>query len=156
IVLVVVVLFYADVRAFEEDSNQIDITRQVLQGMDGVLSSVKDAETSERGYLITNDKAYLAPYNAAVKALPAQMEALSRAAAAAHREETLVAHIRSLVNEKMAELKRTIEAQDQEGFEAAQAIVRTEEGKLAMDELRAASALLTSSEYVDLFSRTRA
>jgi len=156
IVLVVVVLFYADFRAFEDATAQIDVTRQLLQGTDAVLSSVKDAETSQRGYLITNDKNYLAPYNAAVKALPRQLDELSRAASAAGREVSQVARIRTLVDAKMEELKLTIQAQDQRGEAAAQAIVQTEEGRLTMDELRAASALVSSGEYVSLFERTRA
>jgi CHASE3 domain sensor protein len=47
IVLVVVVLFYADFRAFEDATTQIDVNRQLLQGTEAVLSSVKDAETSQ-------------------------------------------------------------------------------------------------------------
>jgi PAS domain S-box-containing protein len=156
IVLVVVVLFYADFRAFEDATTQIDVTRQLLEGTDAVLSSVKDAETSERGYLITNDKTYLAPYNAAVKALPRQLDDLSRAAAAAHREESQVVRIRSLVAAKMTELKLTIAVEDRHDFTGPRAIVQTEEGRLTMDELRAACALLASGEYVSLFDRTRA
>jgi PAS domain S-box-containing protein len=156
IVLVVVVLFYADFRAFEDATAQIDVTRQLLQGTDAVLSSVKDAETSERGYLITRDNAYLAPYNAAVHALPRQLDDLARAAAAAHREESQVTRIRSLVDAKMAELKQTVETQQRQDFPGPQAIVETEEGRLIMDQLRAACALLASGEYVSLFDRTRA
>jgi PAS domain S-box-containing protein len=155
IVLVVVVLFYADFRAFEDATNQIDVNRRLLQGTEAVLSSVKDAETSERGYLITGDKAYLGPYNAAVKNLPHQLDDLTQAAADAKREGTQVTRIRSLVDRKMEELKLTIDAQDRGGPLAAQGIVRTEEGKLTMDELRAACALVESSEYVSLFNRTR-
>ncbi len=156
VLVVVVVLFYADFRAFEDATTQIDVTRQLLQGTDAVLSSVKDAETGQRGYLITNDKTYLGPYNAAVKALPRQLDDLSRAAAAAHREESQVVRIRSLVAAKMTELKLTIEVQERQDFSGPRAIVQTEEGRLTMDELRAACALVASGEYVSLFDRTRA
>ena len=36
-------------------------------------STVKDAETGERGYLLTGDKTYLAPYNAALTRIRAEM-----------------------------------------------------------------------------------
>ncbi len=79
-----------------------------------------------------------------------------RALATSHREVSQVDRIRALVNEKMAELKQTIETQDRQGSAAAQAIVQTEEGRLTMDAAARACALVASGEYVSLFDRTHA
>ena len=151
IVIVIVVLFYADWRAFQNAASQVDQTRQLEQQTDGILASITDAETAQRGYLLTGDRKYLTPYEKAVVDLPRELDALAGTAAAAQRQVKQVAWIRSLIETKMAELKRTIELQDQEGVDAALALVRTDEGRLTMDEVRSAGKVLMSAEYLSLY-----
>jgi len=40
-------------------------THEVLTGLEGLLSGIKDAETGQRGYVITGESRYLEPYNTA-------------------------------------------------------------------------------------------
>ena len=47
---------------------------KVLENQEQVLSNLKDAETGQRGFIITNDKRYLEPYDSAVKYLKTEME----------------------------------------------------------------------------------
>ena len=51
----------------------------------------------------------------------------------------------------MADLKRTIDVRDQEGAEAAMALMRTDEGRLTMEEVRSACKVLLSTEYMSLY-----
>jgi CHASE3 domain sensor protein len=46
----------------EEASDHRRNSRDVIEAADGVLSDLKDAETSQRGYSLTGDEAYLQPY----------------------------------------------------------------------------------------------
>jgi PAS domain S-box-containing protein len=151
IVGVIVVLFYVDWRAFQAAARQVDETRQLQQQTDTLLSSITDAETGQRGYLLTGDRQYLAPYVKAVADLPREIDMLSRTAATARREVRQVAYIQTLINEKMADLKRTIDVRDQEGAEAAMALMRTDEGRLTMEEVRSACKVLLSTEYMSLY-----
>ena len=82
---------------------------------------------------------------------PGQLSTLARTAAAAHREEKQVAYIQSLIRDKMADLKRTIDVRDQAGADAALALMRTDEGRLTMDEVRSAAKVLLSTEYMSLY-----
>src|SRR5215210_4264792 len=50
-------------------------TNQVIAQLEAILSTVKDAETGQRGYLITGELAYLEPYQSAVRRLDGQVEA---------------------------------------------------------------------------------
>ena len=68
---------------------------------------------------LTGDRKYLAPYEKAVAALPGELSVLAATAAAAHREIKQVAYIQTLIHDKMADLKRTIDVRDQVGDEAA-------------------------------------
>jgi PAS domain S-box-containing protein len=151
IVFVVVVLFYVDWRSFRAASTQVDQIRQLQQQTDNLLSSITDAETGERGYLLTGDRQYLAPYEKAVTALPGELSVLAATAAATHREVKQVGYIQSLIHDKMADLKRTIDVRDQAGDEAALALMRTDEGRLTMDAVRLACRALLNSEYMSLY-----
>jgi PAS domain S-box-containing protein len=151
IVLVIVVLFYADWRRYNYATTQSDQTRLFIAQTNLLLSSVKDAETGQRGYLLTGDRKYLAPYEKAAALLSNRLDDLTRTATTTRREINQVALIRSLVNTKMAELKHTIEVRDLEGDEAAMAFLRSGDGTLAMDEVRTNCALLVSFEQARLF-----
>jgi PAS domain S-box-containing protein len=156
IVLVIVVLFYADWRAYQNATRQSDEAQQFIRQTNSLLSSIKDAESGQRGYLLTGDRKYLGPYEKAVSGIPRELDDLAKTAQTAPREATQVARIRSLVNDKLAELKKTIEARDLEGDEAALAIMRTGEGRLTMDEVRAAGAVLVSREQAGLYGTDKA
>src|SRR5690349_17748056 len=54
----------------------VERTYDVIDTSRAVLSLVQDAETGQRGYLITNDDAYLTPYRAAIEAIPKQLQRL--------------------------------------------------------------------------------
>lgn len=151
IVLIIGVIFYVDWRAFQAAARQVDETRQLQQQTDTLLSSITDAETGERGYLLTGDAKYLAPYQKAVADLPGELVKLANTAAAAHREVRQVAYLQTLVRDKMSDLKRTITVRDEAGAEAALALMRTDEGRLTMEEVRSACKVLLSTEYFSLY-----
>ncbi|HEX4274676.1 MAG TPA: PAS domain S-box protein [Bryobacteraceae bacterium] len=156
IVLVIAVLFYADWRAFQNASKQLDETRQLQQQTDLLLSSITDAETGQRGYLLTGDAQYLAPYDKAVADLPKELDQLARTAAAANREVKQVQFMQMLIRDKMSELKRTIDVRDDQGADAALALMRNDEGRLAMNEVRSAGKVLLSGEYMSLYELEKA
>lgn len=155
IVLVIVVLFYFDWRAYQKATRQSDETQQFIGEMNNLQSSVKEAESAQRGYLLTGDRKYLAPYEKAASEIPKELDDLTRTAANVPREKQQVAGIRSLVLDKLAELKKTIEVRDLEGDEAAMAIMRTGEGRLTMDEVRSVGNMLVRREQAELYNSDR-
>jgi CHASE3 domain sensor protein len=52
--------------------------REVIAQSAQLLSTLKDAETGQRGFTITGDEKYLEPYNAAVARLPEELNTLKR------------------------------------------------------------------------------
>ncbi len=155
IVLVIVVLFYVDWRSYQKATQQSDETRQFIRETNNLLSSVKDAEGGQRGYLLTGDRNYLTPYEKAVSQIPKELDDLTRTAATVPRETKQVANLRSLVIDKLAELKRTIEVRDLEGDEAAMAVMRDGEGRLTMDEVRSEGSILVGREQAALYETNR-
>ncbi|MBS9478778.1 sensor histidine kinase [Ancylobacter radicis] len=101
-------------------------------------SLLQDAETGQRGYLLTSDEAYLAPFRQAVERLGTQVETFTRAADADPVASRLAPSLVTTAQTKVAELQRTIDMAQAGQVQAAVEEVRTDRGKELMDEARAA------------------
>ncbi|MEO7145447.1 MAG: CHASE3 domain-containing protein, partial [Bryobacteraceae bacterium] len=155
ILLVLVVLFYSDWRAFQSATRDAGQTRQILQATHALLASLTDAENGQRGYLLTGDRRYLTPFESAEAKLPVELRDLSAAAAASSRYLPDVARVETLTREKLAEVKQTIAARDHESPAAALAIVRTDHGQRTMGEIRSICSTIMSAETESLTTRSR-
>ncbi len=62
----------------KEKEERVVFTHEVLDTLDTLLSTMKDAETGQRGYRITGDPAFLKPYQAAIGQIQGQYEQLRR------------------------------------------------------------------------------
>ena len=155
LVLVSAVLTYRAWAAFERNRQEAQLTRQVVDGTTALLSSLKDAEAGQRGFLLTGSDLYLEPYRHALAEIPANLDALARLESGRdpvqlRRVETL----KPLVRAKMDELAQTIELRRSQGLDPALAIVRTDRGKAAMDRIRAICAEIQTASY-DLLGQQR-
>ncbi len=93
-----------------------------------LFSDLQDAETGQRGYLLTSDPKYLQPYEAAL----ARVQLDKRALANSGLGEDARRHIAS----KLAELAQTVALVRAGDVQQALAIVRTDRGKAEMDAIR--------------------
>lgn len=103
-----------------------------------VLRLLQDAETGQRGFLITGEESYLRPYEEAIRTLDGDIDRMREMAPrlAGQTLRDSVNALEPLVDEKLAELRDTIEARRREGFNAAQVLVRSNRGMKAMNEIR--------------------
>ncbi len=111
-------------------------TNEVLKGLDELLSGMKDAETGQRGYVITGEARYLEPYQGAREVVDQKQKSLRELTADNPIQQQRLAAIEPLVNSKFAELQDTIDLRKTKGFEAAAQEVLTDKGKNAMDSIR--------------------
>src|SRR5262245_23907041 len=59
-----------------QQQHQIDETTIIQEMLAQILAFLVDAETGERGFIITGEETYLEPYNNATRVIPIQMERL--------------------------------------------------------------------------------
>jgi PAS domain S-box-containing protein len=156
LVIVLAVLAWVDWRASKTAVVETSQIRQILQTSLAFLSVLKDAETGQRGYLLTGDARYLTPYRAAVSALPHRMTDLLWAGQAVKRPPAELAEIQQLTRSKLEELRLSILARDQEGPGAALAIVRTDQGRETMDRIRQIMGGIEREESDVLLKTTQA
>ncbi len=105
----------------------------ITHRLDQFLSTLKDAETGQRGYLLTADDKYLAPYNQSVATVRKEMDSLRASAAAGDLPAADVDRLQALTEEKLGELEKTLKLKRDGSTEGAMAIVRSDEGRLFMD-----------------------
>ena len=150
ILLVVSWLSYQDWSAFQRSAPQVQHSRQLLQQVEDTLSSIRDVESGERGFVLTGDTQYLDAYNVAVAALPSELNKLRALAAAEPALRTRVLTLDSLISEKLSELKETVALRQNEGFKAALKVVETNRDKHSMDDIRQIGVDLQNEVYTDL------
>ncbi len=108
-----------------------------VDALNVVLSTLKDAETGQRGYLLTGNSTYLSPYTSATGRVDGQLADLDARVNEGLLAKDDVSRLRELCHEKMAELKLTIDQQRGPGGAAeALATVKSNVGKQTMDDIR--------------------
>ena len=155
ILLVVSFLSYQDWSAFQRSAPQVQHSRALLQQIEQTLSSIRDAESGQRGFVLTGDPQYLDAYHAAVAALPTELNKLRELVAVEPALRTRVATLSSLISEKLAELQETVALRQDQGFKAALAEVETNRGKQAMDDVRRVGLDLQNEVYSGLMQGIR-
>ena len=99
------------------------------------LSALKDAETGQRGYVITGNGDFLQPYLAVRDRIPARLEQLQQLAKADARADSLQ-ELTPLVIAKMAELAQVIELREAHASAEVLQLVSSGRGKRLMDSIR--------------------
>jgi PAS domain S-box-containing protein len=144
--LAVCILSYNEWRQFQTSSATLVGIRRVLQLNDDLLFRMQDAETSQRGFLLTGRDPYLAPYESAVRVAPAELDELSALTRGEPETAARVAALRTLIAQKFEVLRNTIEIRRSNGLPAALEIVQTDLGMRVMDRLRAVSAEIEADQ----------
>ncbi|KAA2235994.1 hypothetical protein F0L46_17175 [Salinarimonas soli] len=129
-------------------------TNTVLRHIAQVRAEVTAAETGQRGYILTGERRYLAPYEEAVTRVWSTLTDLDTLVRAPDQRQRL-AEMRPLIEAKFGELARTVELRGQ-SFDAALRVVRTDEGQRLMEEIATRVQAFEQSERARLVARTGA
>jgi CHASE3 domain sensor protein len=97
---------------------------------------LKDAETGQRGYIITGKENYLEPFQLANEHTGERMERLKQLTENNSRHLERIAAAEPLIKTKFDLMNQTINLRRNSGFEAAQRVVMTNQGKNTMDAIR--------------------
>ena len=118
-------------------SEQLFTARQQRSAIVDLRSLLQDAETGQRGYLLTRSDAYLAPYDNARAKVRLQVAKLGQLVQGDTGQATLAGELGGIVDAKLDELDRTVALVKAGKPDEALAIVATNRGRYAMDQARA-------------------
>lgn len=120
-----------------------------------VLSLLKDAETGQRGYVLTGQPAFLSPYDHALGALPARLAHLSALVADSQQQAARAARLSALCQQKLHELAQTVALRREQKSDEALAIITAGEGRRVMDDARATISAMLKHERTILAQRQK-
>ena len=147
---------YNNISNLTSTASQVEHTHEVLGELEAVLGWLKDAETGQRGYVITREDRYLEPYNAALDGIGDSIAHVRELTIDNPVQTQRIDDLKPFVDDKFEELLETINLRRNETFEAARDVVLTDAGKSIMDNIRLLLDAMSSAEEVLLVERSAA
>ena len=123
---------------------------EARSNLNTVAKSLLDAETGQRGYLLTSRTEYLAPYRDAQEGLQAALESLKTYYAPNPRSAALLRQLANACDQKMSELATSIELHDKGADRAWRELLLTDIGKEKMEQVRTLTEQLLAQESVQV------
>ncbi|MEH2173589.1 response regulator [Nostoc sp.] len=136
ILVLIGVISYQNTHRLIDTNNQVQRTQEKINQLEELLSDMKDAETGQRGYILTGQESYLEPYQAVIGNIDRKIVELKDLIADQPNQQKQFATLESLIAAKLAILKQTIYLRQNQGFEAALQVIQTNQGKHLMDDIR--------------------
>lgn len=147
---------YSSVDNLDKNQEWVTHTHEVVNSVKDVLASLVDAETGQRGYIITGNESYLEPYYSAVKDLASRVKKAKELTQDNPEQQADFHKLELAVQTRLDELTKNLKLRKEGGFEAASHSIGENRGKKVMDEIRAILAGMESREEALLQTRLAA
>ena len=147
---------FRSINVLLEDEYWVQHTWQVISQVESITSSAKDAETGNRGYLITGDEEYLGPYRSAQRNLPRQLDEFRSLTADNASQQVRLIEMRAVLEQRISLLKQGIDLRRGGDRDSIHTLVLSGTGKVEMDHLRAIADEMESEERRLLAGRVAA
>ena len=135
-VMLISAVSYQSLKARSESAQLVRHTGDVIGGIEGVFSSIKDMETGQRGFLLTGEERYLEPYLQGRGRFVNELESLSQLTADNTEQQRRLRLLQQLAGEKLVELEETIAQKRAGQGDVALAMMKTDRGRAAMQQIR--------------------
>src|SRR5450755_444493 len=155
-ILVIAGLSYRSLQVRTTAAMSVNHTNAVQLQLNLLLSELKDAETGQRGFLLTGLESFLEPYNHALTSWSGELATLRRLTADNPDQQRNLDTLEPIVTQKLDELAQTIALKRTGQADAAVELVRSGRGKLLMDRVRAVIVEMNAVEERLLEERTTA
>ncbi len=136
----------ADVRVHQSEQRE--------QALDEYLALITDAESEQRGYLLTGQDAYLRNYGGATSKIGPALDRLRQVYALGNEPRDEIRRLRDLSREKLAELDETVAIYQKNGRNPAISADATDKGKRTTQNILASVAVLRHKQSDELAAAT--
>lgn len=145
---------YRSISGFAARADSVEQSYRVLLSLQDALSTLRDAESGQRGFLLTGDSVHLNYYNGALEQIEERTLELRALTAGYPAQRSYLEQLEGLVDRKRHLLDSGIDiAREAEEFREVAAWVRTGEGRRSMDEIRTLTARMIELESQRLSQR---
>ncbi len=153
IFIITMMISYWSTVKVSETADRVAHTRQVLEKLEELISTLRDAETDQRGYIITGDERFLELYQAAVRRVDPLVRSVRTLTEDNPNQQRRFDLLPSLIVQRLDTLKEVISFRNAGGFEAAKQSIAAGRGKREMDQIDAIISEMKNEENHLLISR---
>ncbi len=143
---------YMSIRNLISSADLVAHSNQVMTNLDGVISTLKDAETGQRGYLLTGDKVFLEPYEGARATALELINNVTLETRDNPFQQKTIKDLQEVIEGRLGILEQTIGIKTRGGNVSVAELL---EGKVYMDNARALIKKMQAEEKRLLEERTR-
>ena len=155
LLLLIGILSFRGVAVLTQTSYEVNRTHSAVGHIGAVMSLMKDAETAQRGYLLTGEESYLEPYRNALSSVPRVLAELKPLLRDNPAQQARFNQVATMIDGLMQLHKERIDTRRASGLETAMKTVSLGEGKRRMDELRAVVGQMEEEENDVLRERAK-
>jgi len=151
-VLLISLFSYLSLEARGAAARRVTVTLSVIEKVEALASLAKDAETGQRGFLLTNSESYLQPYTEARGRYAAELQAL-RVLTTEPAQQKRIDQLEQLLDGKFTDLQKIIDLHRAGDVENGMKLLKQNLGKDLMDQIRVAIGQIQSEERRELATR---
>ena len=133
--------------------NWVTHTHEVQETIQNLVNSLVDAETGQRGFLLTRRDTYLEPYDAGIARVGQQLSVLRALTIDNPGQQQRLTELQPLVRERLGLLAETVAKEKGGDHEAAVDLVNAGRGKFVMDKIRGVLRVMAAEEDHLLWAR---
>jgi len=152
--LVVIAISYFSIIRLNDNSWWEIHTYQVIVQADNIISDLQNAETGGRGYIITGQESFLAPYTDSLQNIYNDFHNLDTLTKDNPIQQKRISDMKPLIDTRLSELDTVIGLRKYKGFDVAATVVSDGTGKVTMDSIRKIVTDLKAEELGLLKVRT--
>jgi signal transduction histidine kinase/CHASE3 domain sensor protein len=146
-------LAFRSVQILDESQYWVAHTWQVVNSIERIMGSMKDAESGNRGYILTGDPAYLNPYNQATRDLPEELHQVTELTVDNPSQQAQISQMRAVVDQRLQILQASIDQRRSGNVNEAALLIRSGTGNAEMNRLRTIGNSMQDAERVLLAQR---
>jgi two-component sensor histidine kinase len=128
-------------------------SQDTIERLEHIFSRLQDAETAQRGYILTGEEQYLAPFRSGLESLDYEMKDLYTFLENNPAQRDRLKTLNQMIHLKISELNRTIALRKTGGFQPALSVVLTDRGLQLMDRIRGSVLRIQAVERTTLHQR---
>ena len=106
---------YHHIRQMHNDARMVDHTHNVINALESIISFAKDAETGQRGYIITGEPRYLVVYDSAVSSINEPVRALEQLTRDNPSQQARIPALKNLITNRLKILEEALGVRKKKG-----------------------------------------
>ncbi len=148
-------VFFISLQNLIDAQRWVDHSHMVIAEVEATSSSIKDAESAMRGYIITGNDEFYKPYKPSIQQSAYHLKRLRKLTEDNTEQAKNVRIFSQEINSRVANLEEAFTARQNEGFDAAESVVNEGNGRKKMQEINSTVLAMENEENSLLKDRAK-